>query len=145
MQHNQLPTKKILYGSVAALVTFAALYNTSGIGSAVLLCTIQASAAKPVLLEASAEVITAFNAGTTNVLTLGTNTTATQILGAADITEGTPGFYPAGAGVGKVRLVANTDIYVKYAQTGTAASTGAAKIYLRMTPLNLDEQPQLTA
>lgn len=144
MQHNQLPTKKILYGSIAGLVTFAANFNTSGIASAVLLCTIQASVAKPVLLDAQVEIITAFNAVTTNVLTLGTDTTANQILAAADITEGTPGFYPASAGVGKVRLTANTNIYVKYTQTGTAATTGAAKVYLKMTPLNPDETPQLT-
>lgn len=144
--HTQAPTKKILYGTVNGTINFGVAFNTSGIAAGILLCTIQASVAKPVLLETMVQVQTAFNAVTTNVLTLGTDAaSANQILAAADITEGTPGFYPAGAGVGKVVLTANTDIYVKYTQTGTAATTGAAKVFLKMTVLDPDAQPQLTA
>lgn len=143
--HTQLPTKKILYGSIAGLISFAVAFNTANIATGVLLTTIQASPAKPVLLESFVEVITAFNAVTTNVLTLGTDAAAAnQILAAADITEGTPGFYPANAGLGRVRLTANTNIYVKFTQTGTAATTGAARVYLKMTSMDVDQQPQLT-
>ncbi len=93
--------------------------------------TIKASATKPVQIEVSCQVITAFNAVTTNVLTAGTDTTANQWLGAADITEGTPGFYPASNAVAKFRLTADTDVYLKYTQTGTAATTGSAVFIIK--------------
>jgi hypothetical protein len=138
MQHISIPTKvPILNASVLSLVTFAALFNTTGIASGVKLMTIVASPTKPVLLETFAEVIAAFNAVSTNVLTVGTDAaSANQILAAADITEGTPGFYPAANATVKKRLIADTDIYVKYTQTGTAATTGNALIYFRVTPLH---------
>lgn len=145
INHTQLPLKKIVYGTIAGLVTFAVNFDTAGVADGILLCTIQASPEKPVLLEPQIEVVTAFDAGTTNVLTLGTDAaSANQLLASGDVTEGTPGFYPAGAGVGKKRLIANTNIYVKYAQTGDAAEAGAARVYLKMTVMDVDQQPQLT-
>lgn len=137
MQHISAPTKvPILNGSVACLLTFAALFNTAGIAAGVKMMTIVASPTKPVLLEVFAEVITAFNAVSTNVVTVGTDATANQLLAAADITEGTPGFYPASNATVKKRLIADTDIYLKYTQTGTAATTGEALVYFRLTPLH---------
>jgi len=111
--------------------TYPVNFNTVGIASAILVDTIHATADNPVHVEVSACVVTAFNAGTTNVLTAGTSSTATEWLGSADITEGTPGYYPASNAVFKARLVADTAIYVKYAQTGTAATTGAATIIVK--------------
>lgn len=134
-QHISVPSNPILNGNVSALLTFSAAYNTTGISSGVKKATIRASATKPVLLEFFAEVTTVFNAVSTNVLTVGSDTTATQFLGAADITEGTLGFYPAANATVKKRIVADTDIYIKYTQTGTAATTGAALIYVRVTEL----------
>lgn len=136
MQHISVPSSPILNGSVPALLTFLALFNTSGIGSGVKVATIRADATHPVLLETWAEVVTAFNAVTTNVLTVGTDAASgNQILGSADITEGTPGFYPASNAKKMLRIVADTDIYLKYTQSGTAATTGRALIYMRVTPL----------
>lgn len=136
MEHIQIPSvKPILYGSVAGLLFFTVNFNDTGIASGVKKFTLQASVDKPLLLEFSAEVITAFNAVTTNVLTVGSDTTANQFLAAADITEGTPGFYPASNANKLYRITANTDIYVKYTQTGTAATTGKANIYINVTPL----------
>lgn len=83
------------------------------------------------------EVVTAFNAGTTNTLTVGTNSTNfNNIMSAADGTGnggasiGTQVIVPT-RGFG--RSIANSaDIrpFVKYAQTGTAATTGQAIIVI---------------
>lgn len=118
-------------GSASVVHTYPVQFNTTGIASGVKVDTIKASATSPVQIEASAQVITAFNAASTNVLTVGTDTTANQWLAAGDITEGTPGFYPASNAVTKFRLTADTDVYIKYTQTGTAATTGSAVILIK--------------
>jgi hypothetical protein len=75
-------------------------------------------------------VDTAFNAATTNVLTVGTSGgSSADIMGSGDITEGTPGVYSAGTGA-TLTFSVDTPIYAKYTQTGTAATTGAAVIIL---------------
>jgi len=82
-----------------------------------------------VVIQAWVQVTTAFNAGTTNVLTLGDGNTADKYLAAADVTEGTPGVYPTGGkGPYAAETVART-LTATYAQTGTAATTGAARVY----------------
>lgn len=86
-----------------------------------------------VVVLAWAQVTTAFNAGTTNVLTLGNGVTADKFLAAADVTEATPAVYPTG---GKGPFTAETAagaLTATYAQTGTAATTGAAKVYALVT------------
>lgn len=86
-----------------------------------------------VVVLAWAQVTTAFNAATTNVLTLGNGVTADKFLAAADVTEGTPGVYPTG---GKGPFTAETaagTLTATYAQTGTAATTGSARVYALVT------------
>ncbi len=190
------------------VATFPVAYNTTGISSAVKVGTIRASATKPVWIQYGVRVVTAFNATLTNVLTLGTSTTATELLAAGDVSELTVGNYPVpatpkilafagvdndplaspsitltgavggdrvsavigittpanvsanfestitvvdkiqqttladyaaqnflvvlqGAGNSNLkRLVADTDIYAKYTQSGTAATTGAAVFWI---------------
>jgi len=86
-----------------------------------------------VVISCWAQVVTAFNAGTTNVLTVGDGTTANKYLAAADVTEGTPGVYPTGgAGPFAAETAAGT-LRVTYAQTGTAATTGSARVYALVT------------
>lgn len=128
---NTIGTFTKRQGNAVVSHTYPVNFNTTGIASAVKVDTINASEAVPVQIEVSCQVITAFNAVTTNVLTMGTDTTATQWLAAGDITEGTPGFYPASNAVKKFRLTAATDIYAKYTQTGTAATTGAAVFIIK--------------
>lgn len=97
-------------------------FNTIGVASAVKIYRIQASVSKPKYVNFQCYVDTAFNAVTTNVLTLGTTTTATEIFAGGDIDETT-----VGPNTSKlVKFTANTDIYAKYTQTGTAATTGKA-------------------
>jgi hypothetical protein len=72
------------------------------------------------------EIVVAFNAGTTNPISVGTVGPAyTNIVGAADATSGAPGVYPSTVGRGR-SLTAAGDVmpYVKYAPTGTAPTTG---------------------
>lgn len=86
-----------------------------------------------VVINCWVQVVTAFNAGTTNVLTVGDGTTADKYIAAADVTEGTPGVYPAGgAGPFAAETAAGT-LKATYAQTGTAATTGSARVYALIT------------
>ena len=75
---------------------------------------------------------TTFNAQTTNVLTIGLNgTTANNIV--ATVTASAlalvPNLLPTGTALGK--LTADTQVYVKYTQTGTAATAGAATFIIK--------------
>jgi hypothetical protein len=91
--------------------------------------TLDTLAAGDVVINCWAQVLTAFNAGTTNVLIAGNGVTTDKFLAAADVTEGTPGVYPTG---GKGPYTAETvagSLVVAYSQTGTAASTGSARVY----------------
>jgi hypothetical protein len=78
----------------------------------------------------SIKVKTAFNAATTNVLTVGTNpNTTNDIVAAADVNEASAiGFNVAGPGV--LSTTQDLDVYVKFTQTGAAATTGAADIVI---------------
>lgn len=131
MQHISTPTKPILNGSVAALLTFSALFSTTGINSGVKQCTVRADANNPVLLTFFAEVITPFNAATTNLLEVGSSVApGGEFLGSGDITEGTAGFYPASNASKKFRITSDTDIYIRYnggvQATGTLTSDNTA-------------------
>lgn len=82
------------------------------------------------LIRATCQIIVAFNAVTTNVLTFGTTTTANEITAAGDINEATLNTLQACLNSGATGLQLTTatenDLYAKYAQTGTAATAGQA-------------------
>ena len=109
--------EQMLYaGSVA--------FNTEGIDEGVELIELPANI---VVTKAVAVVKTAFNAGTTNVLTVGANSDIDDILGSGDVTEGTAAAYS----VNKfVKYNTAKKIKAKFTETGTAATAGAADIYL---------------
>ena len=76
-----------------------------------------------------AEVLTVFNAATTNVLTVGDGTTGNKYLAAADVNEAAVGVSPAGGlGPFKAETAAGT-LTATFTQTGTAATTGQAVVY----------------
>jgi hypothetical protein len=81
------------------------------------------------------KVTEAFNAATTNVLTVGTASDDDAIIGAADVDETTVGTTVTFAAVG-YKATAATPLFIKYAQTGTAATAGAADIVLWFVPDN---------
>lgn len=110
-------------------------FNDLGIDSGVQIGSIPLGAC---ILRSNVIVKTAFNAATTNVLTVGVTATATELVGSADVTEGTPAIYTgAAAGQGDVNTLAatgvsngNVGIFAKYTQTGTAATTGQAIVVI---------------
>lgn len=97
-----------------------------------LICTLPAGA---VILRSWVEVLEAFNAGTSNLITVGSGAIAA---GTADdivpnVTEGTPGVY---AGNGPMAAVAaETDVYVYYTPGDAAASTGKARAFIEYVRL----------
>lgn len=108
------------------LVAATLLFSTPSV-------TFDTLAAGDVVVRCWCEVTTAFNAATTNVIVVGNGVTADKFLAAADVTEGTPGVYPTG---GKGPYTAETvagSLVAAYSQTGTAATTGAAKVYAIVT------------
>lgn len=84
------------------------------------------------------EVVTLFNAATTNVLTIGTTTTANEIVNAADINEAATGVTDVTRGLGRSLTTGTSDIplYAKYTQSGTAATTGQAVIVISFVQNN---------
>lgn len=92
------------------------------------LFTVEASEASPVLMEVDANIRTAFNAGSTNVLTLGDGAAVNTFLAAGDIDETATGF----AAKKRVVLRARTVVKSNFAQSGTAATTGSAEFFFRL-------------
>lgn len=75
-------------------------------------------------------VVTAFNAATTNVLTVGQNSSSyNDIVSASDVTEGNTGMQIAYTG-GALSITTDVLPYVKFTQTGTPATTGKARIVI---------------
>ena len=85
------------------------------------------------ILRVLVEIVTAFNAVTTNVLTVGTVNTPpyNNIVAAADVNEAVTGIYDVTRALGR-SLTAAGDVTVvaQYTQTGTAATTGQAIIVI---------------
>lgn len=83
-----------------------------------------------VVVKVWVQVLTAYNAATTNVLTVGNTASTTKFIGASDVTEATPGVYPATDALppGTAETV-DSNLLVSFSQTGTAATTGASKVY----------------
>jgi hypothetical protein len=82
-----------------------------------------------VVVAAWVQVLTAYNAASTNVLVLGNEATDDKFIAAAGITEGTPGVYPTATFVPGTAETVVSDLVLTYTQSGTAASTGASKAY----------------
>lgn len=109
-------------------------WNDAGIAAGVLAGTLPAGA---LLTLAAARVNTAFNAGTTNVLQMGTTATGGEILANAVVLAGAAGFKSATSGTAfSATFATDTDIYVSYAQTGTAATAGQADMIVSYAPNN---------
>lgn len=79
-------------------------------------------------------VVTVFNAGTTNVLDIGT--TADDDLFGTDLALGTADFVPLDEAIGGYRVSAETTITATPALSGTAATTGDGEIVIAFIPDN---------
>ena len=99
-------------------------FNSTGVATGFKLCDVPANT---LITKAVAVVKTAFDAGTTNVLTIGTNDDVNDLLGSSDITEGTAGAYSK---LAFVECSAKKAVKAKFTQTGTDATAGVADVYL---------------
>lgn len=102
-------------------------WNDSAIGTGVVFGTLPAGA---MIVSQNVRVNTAFNAGTTNALNVGTAAGGTQLFTDAAT---------AGARqptIANLSFASDTDLYVQFAQTGTAASAGQADIVIGYCPNN---------
>lgn len=104
-------------------------WNDANIAAGVLMGTLPAGAQ---IVDIAVNVVTAFNAATTNNLLLGTAAGGNQI---ADTAAGAAGFKRATTG-GALNLAGDTDVFATYTQTGTAATAGKANIVIAYAPNN---------
>lgn len=110
-------------GMLSAVTTTIAYTNTS----AVTIATIPAGAQ---IIDINIDVTTAFDAGTTNTVTVGKNGSAaafvasTSVGSAGRASVATTGVYSAWANVGTSDVSAT----ITFSQTGTAATAGAARV-----------------
>lgn len=102
-------------------------YNTTGISSGVSFAQYLPINAQIVMTIV--KVTTAFNAASTNVLTVGTNSSNyNNIVASGDVDEATTGADVVWTGV-ELDLSGGAALpFVKYAQTGDAATAGAATV-----------------
>lgn len=78
---------------------------------------------------------TAFNAGTTNVLDIGTSGTPAGAMPTATVVPGTTGYKTLSTGtLAGIPLASDQVFYAKFSQTGTAATTGKAVIMITCAP-----------
>ncbi|MFA6031819.1 MAG: hypothetical protein WC889_02830 [Myxococcota bacterium] len=111
-------------------------FNTTGIATGVLIGTVPAGAK---LTQVLIHIDTAFNAGTTNVLQGGVTGVGTTLFTTTEAAAGTAGVKVAtdSATQGRgLEFAADTDLFVSYTQTGTAATTGVATITVEYIPLS---------
>ncbi len=97
--------------------------------------TIPASAQKPVIVELSFATALTFNSGTTAKVGIGTTTSANELVNAQDIIAVTTGKTLALTQVLGL-LVADTDIYLKFTETGTAATAGNGYVIVKLYTVN---------
>jgi len=108
-------------GNVRRAITF----DQSGIGTGVPIGCVPKGAT---ILRAACAVTEVFDAGTTNVLVLGTSADDDGFVTSTNAAAGTTGLKSGtGALLTGAPLTADTVIYAKFTQTGTAATAGAAQ------------------
>lgn len=100
-------------------------FNDAGIASGVYMGTLPAGAQ---IVDTVVNVVTAFNAVSTNVLTVGTNSTSyDNIVGSGGVDESSATGQRVTTGL-SLEFASDADVYVKYTQSGTAANAGQAVI-----------------
>lgn len=102
-------------------------WNDSAIATGVVFGTLPAGA---MIVSQNVRCNTAFNAGTTNALNVGTAAGGTQLFtDAATAGARSPT-------IANLSFASDTDLYVQYAQTGGAATAGQADIVIGYAPNN---------
>lgn len=108
-------------------------YNDAGIASGVYAGTLPAGA---MIDSVSVLIATAFNAGTTNVLDVGTTPTGAQVAATAQNLPSVAGQKKPTAYQALGVMAADTDIFVSVSGTGTAATAGVAYVTILFVPNN---------
>jgi len=86
------------------------------------------------IVKALVRVDTVFNAASTNVLVVGTSGGSdADIVASGDVNEASAQTFVCTTGNG-LSLTSDTDIFAKYTQTGTPATTGKATIVIEYAP-----------
>lgn len=109
-------------------VNFA--WNTPGIAGGIQVGTLPAGAR---IVSERAYIDVAFNAGTTNVVAVGTTALGAQIMTGTDTAAGTTGAKRPTTGEA-VTFPTDTPIFLSFTQTGTAATAGSGTIVLSFVP-----------
>lgn len=106
-------------------------FNTAGVAGGIRIGILPSGAR---ILRTHVIVEAAFNAATTNVLTVGNRSVADAYVNAGAVNEGATGLTTVPPpGVTSV-CTADTEILVAFAQTGTAATTGVATVIVEYVP-----------
>lgn len=108
-------------------------YNDAGVASGVYAGTLPAGA---IITDVSVLIATAFNAATTNVVNVGTTPTGAEVAASAQILAGAAGQKKPTAYQALGVMAADTDIFVSFTQTGTAATAGVAYAVVAFIPNN---------
>src|SRR5262245_6399718 len=102
-------------------------WNDTGIATGIPIGALEAGA---IPLRAGLVIETAFNAGTTTVLVLGSTLDDDGLITSVNAGAGVLGLKTGSGALLGTPLAANTVVYAKYTQTGTAASAGKATAWV---------------
>ncbi len=100
-------------------------WNDTGIGSGVKIGTLPSGA---MVTRTDVYIPTAFNASSSNSLSLGTSGTTTELLAVATVVASATGYKNGQPNASPFlgAIASDQDVYALYAQTGTAATAGQA-------------------
>lgn len=117
------------------VIRFGVNWNDAGITSGIGKQTLPANA---IVLRSYVQVDTAFNAATTNVLSVGIeSSTYANMISNSAAAAGSLGLKVGVlSGTAIVPLAADSQVFVMYTQTGTAASAGHATVVIEYIPPN---------
>ena len=101
-------------------------FDTEGAAAGVMLCELPKNT---IVVRGIAVVNEAFNAATSNTVTVGKKAATNEIIGSYGSTAGSAGAYKSDV---FVDMGEETAVYAKYAQSGDAATAGAVDIYLEV-------------
>lgn len=105
-------------------------YSDAGVAAGLQIGTLPAGA---VPITTTVDINTAFNAATTNTVSVGTTATGTDYVSAT--AAGSAATSATAVPIAKrTALLVDTPIYVSYASTGTAASAGVATVHVSYLP-----------
>lgn len=105
-------------------LTTTVSYNSTNVSTGVFMGILPARA-QIHLVQVNVE--TAFNAASTNVLTVGYGASLNEIVAAGDVDESSATTQAVTTGL-SLEFSSEQKVYAKYTQTGTAASAGKARI-----------------